>query len=188
MNLGFKNIVETTAKNIMLVDNNSKELFSEVLKELKGANISNVKQVEKNLIEDTKNHLDNLDYTTNTINKIVKIIKLACNWYDKKLFTNHDNLFYYNIENGLRVLDAIQDKLSKDETLKVSKRLNRIKFEGDKRLFNDTFETKLNEIKKEYNILDIDGKMVSLQDNIKKLWANLNDTQKEEFKNFINGL
>ena len=188
MNLGFKNIVETTAKNIMVLDNNSKDLFSEVLKELHGATVTNIKQVEKNLIDDTKQLLESLEYTNNTVNKITKIIKLACNWYDKKLFTNYDNLFYYNIESGLRVLDTIQDKLSKDETLKVSKRLNRIKFEGDKRLFNDAFETKLNEIKKEYNILDIDGKMISLQDNIKKLWQNLNETQKEEFKNFINGL
>ncbi len=188
MNLGFKNIVETTAKNIMVSDNNSKELFSEVLKELHGANVSNIKQVEKNLIDETKQLLETLDYTNNTVNKIVKIIKLACNWYDKKLFVNFDNLYYYNIENGLRVLDAIQYKLSKDEAQKVAKRLNRIKFEDDKRLFNDAFETKLNEIKKEYNILDIDGKMVSLQDNIKKLWANLNDTQKEDFKKFINGL
>ena len=52
MNLGFKNIVETTAKNIMVLDGNSKDLFSEVLKELHGATVTNIKQVEKNLIEE----------------------------------------------------------------------------------------------------------------------------------------
>lgn len=187
MNLGFKTIIETTAKNIVVLDSNSKELFNETLKELKGASVNNIKQVEKNLVTDVKELLSN-DYTTNTINKIVKVIRLACSWYDKKLFINYDNLFFYNIESGLRVLDAIQEKFTKEEAQKVAKRLNRIKFEDDKRIFNDSFDTKLSEIKKEYNILDIDGKFVAMQDNIKKLWANLNDEQKEEFKNFINRL
>lgn len=188
MNNNFKAIVIDTAKNIMVVDNSSKALFAEVLKEVKGASVSNIKQSEKVLVEDTKTTLQDLDYTTNTINKIVKVIKLACNWYDKKMFVNYDELFFYNIETGLRVLDAIQEKFSKEEAQKVAKRLNRVKFENDKRLFNDNFEVKINEIKKEYNILDIDGKLISMQDNIKKLWANLTSEQKEEFKNFINGL
>lgn len=187
MNLGYKVIIETTAKNIVVLDSNSKELFNETLKELKGATVSNIKQVEKNLIADVKELLSS-DYTTNTINKIVKIIKLACNWYDKKLFINYDNLFFYNIENGLRVLDAIQEKFTKEEAQKVAKRLNRVKFEDDKRVFNDGFDTKLSEIKKEYNILDIDGKFVAIQDNITKIWSSLNDIQKQEFKDFINGL
>lgn len=187
MNLGYKVIIETTAKNIVVLDSNSKELFNETLKELKGATVSNIKQVEKNLIADVKELLSS-DYTTNTINKIVKIIKLACNWYDKKLFINYDNLFFYNIEHGLRVLDAIQEKFTKEEAQKVAKRLNRVKFEDDKRVFNDGFDTKLSEIKKEYNILDIDGKFVAIQDNITKIWSSLNDIQKQEFKDFINGL
>lgn len=187
MNLGYKAIIETTAKNIVVLDSNSKELFNETLKELKGATVSNIKQVEKNLVTDVKELLSS-EYTTNTINKIVKIIKLACNWYDKKLFINHDNLFFYNIENGLKVLDAIQEKFTKEEAQKVAKRLNRVKFEDDKRLFNDSFDTKLSEIKKEYNILDIDGKFIAMQDNIKKLWLNLDEQQKKEFKDFINGL
>lgn len=188
MNLNFKETVIATAKNIMVLDNSSKALFAEVLKEVKGASVSNIKQVEKNLVEDTKTTLQDLDYTTNTINKIVKVIKLACNWYDKKMFVNYDELFFYNIETGLRVLDAIQEKFSKEEAQKVAKRLNRIKLESDKRLFNDNFEVKINEIKKEYNILDIDGKLVSLEDNIKKLWINLTVEQKEEFKKFIGSL
>lgn len=187
MNLGYKTIIETTAKNIVVLDSNSKELFNETLKELKGASVSNVKQVEKNLVTDVKELLSS-EYTTNTVNKIVKIIKLACNWYDKKLFINYDNLFFYNIENGLKVLDAIQEKFTKEEAQKVAKRLNRVRFEEDKRLFNDSFDTKLSEIKKEYNILDIDGKFISVQDNIKKLWGSLNDIQKQEFKDFINRL
>lgn len=187
MKTTFKTIVETTAKNIMVLDSNSKELFSETLKELKGATVTNIKQVEKNLVSEVKEMLVS-DYTTNTINKIVKIIKLACNWYDKKLFTNFNELYFYNIENGLKVLDAIQEKVSKDEALKVAKRLNRIKFEDDKRLFNDSFDSKIIEIKKEYNILDIDGKFIAMQDNIKKLWNILDEQQKKEFKDFINGL
>lgn len=184
---GFKSIVETTAKNIMVLDNNSKELFSETLKELKGANVTNIKQVERNLVSETKEILVN-NYTNSTINKIVKVIRLACNWYDKKLFINFDNLYFYNIENGLKTLDAIEELKGKEETQKVVKRLNRVKFEGDKRLFNDSFDTKLAEIKKEYNILDIDGKFIAMQDNIKKLWLNLDEQQKKEFKDFINGL
>ncbi len=78
-------------------------------------------------------------------NRIYKTIKLAGSWYNKKLFTKHEELYMYNIELGLKVLDYISENESSEVLKSVTNQLNRIKF-SDKVSYNDMFEDKLKEL------------------------------------------
>lgn len=181
----FRDTVTTAVEAMVNNDNSSKTLFNDTIALLKGAKVTDVKSSIRGLLDDAKEVLEG-NYSNNFNNRIYRTIKLAGSWYDKKLFTKHEELYMYNIELGLKVIDYLNDNC-KDDVKKVTNQLNRIKFE-DKLSYNDIFETKLKEIMKEYNIADIDGKIKSIEATISKLWLSMNEEQKEAFKAYIGTL
>lgn len=182
----FKDLVIETVETMVVSDNSSKTLFNDTVALLKGSNVTNVNSSIKGLLADAKEVLEN-KYSNNFCNRIYKVIKLAGSWYNKKLFTKHEELFMYNIELGLKVLDYISENNTSDVLKSITNQLNRIKF-SDKISYNDTFEAKLKELMKEYNLGDIDGKIQSIEGSINKLWSLMNDEQKVAFKAYINSL
>lgn len=183
----FKETVVAVAKDMVKSDSSSKVLFNDTLALLKGADVKDVKSSIKGLVDDATDALGT-DYASNFKNRIVKTIRLAGKWYDKKLFTKHEELFMYNIEGGLKLLDALEElsnlentEVTPEDIKKVKNKLNRVKF-VDKISYNDMFETKVKEIMKEYNLSDVDGKVKRLEDSIEKLWSLMSVEQKEAFK------
>jgi hypothetical protein len=182
----YRETIISVANNMVANDNSSKTLFNDTIALLKGSNVVNVNSSIKGLLDDAKAVLEG-NYSSNFNNRIYKVIKLAGSWYDKKLFTKHEELFMYNIELGLKVLDYISETTTTEVLKSITNKLNRVKF-NDKIQYNDSFETTLKEIMKEYKISDIDGSIKSIEATITKLWASMNDEQKATFKDYINGL
>ena len=182
----FKDLVLATVENMVSSDNSSKTLFNDTYELLRGSQVTNVGSSIKGLLDDAKAVLDG-NYSSNFNNRIYKTIKLAGSWYNKKLFTKHEDLYMYNIELGLKVLDYISENESSEVLKSVTNQLNRVKF-SDKVSYNDTFEAKLKELMKEYNLGDVDGKIQSLEGSINKLWLLMSDEQKVTFKAYINSL
>lgn len=182
----FKELVINTVETMVANDNSSKTLFNDTVSLLKGSQVTNVASSIKGLLDDAKSVLEG-NYSSNFNNRIYKTIKLAGSWYNKKLFTKHEELYMYNIELGLKVLDYISENESSEVLKTITNQLNRLKY-SDKVSYNDIFESKLKELMKEYNLGDVDGKIQSLESNITKLWALMNDEQKVAFKTYINNL
>jgi len=182
----FKELVITTVETMVANDNSSKTLFNDTVALLKGSQVTNVASSIKGLLADAKSVLEG-NYSSNFNNRIYKTIKLAGSWYNKKLFTKHEELYMYNIELGLKVLDYISENESSEILKTITNQLNRLKF-SDKVSYNDMFEAKLKELMKEYNLGDVDGKIQSLESSINKLWSLMNDEQKISFKAYINNL
>ena len=182
----FKDLVIATVETMIVSDNSSKTLFNDTVALLKGSQVTNVTSSIKGLLDDAKSVLEG-NYSSNFNNRIYKTIKLAGSWYNKKLFTKHEELYMYNIELGLKVLDYISENESSEILKTVTNQLNRVKF-SDKVSYNDTFEAKLKELMKEYNLGDVDGKIQSLEGSINKLWSLMTDEQKVAFKAYINSL
>lgn len=182
----FKDLVITTVETMLASDNSSKTLFNDTVSLLKGSQVTNISSSIKGLLDDAKAVLEG-NYSSNFNNRIYKTIKLAGSWYNKKLFTKHEELYMYNIELGLKVLDYISENESSEVLKTITNQLNRLKY-SDKVSYNDMFEAKLKELMKEYNLGDVDGKIQSLESNITKLWSLMNDEQKIAFKAYINNL
>ncbi len=182
----FKELVLTTVETMVINDNSSKTLFNDTIALLKGSQVTNVSSSIKGLLNDAKSVLEG-NYSSNFNNRIYKTIKLAGSWYNKKLFTKHEELYMYNIELGLKVLDYISENETSEILKSVTNQLNRIKF-TDKVSYNDMFEVKIKELMKEYNLGDVDGKIQSLEGSINKLWSLMNEEQKVAFKAYINSL
>ena len=182
----FKDLVIATVENMVISDNSSKTIFNDTVALLKGSQVTNVSSSIKGLLDDAKSVLEG-NYSSNFNNRIYKTIKLAGSWYNKKLFTKHEELYMYNIELGLKVLDYISENETSEVLKTVTNQLNRVKF-SDKVSYNDTFEAKLKELMKEYNLGDVDGKIQSLEGSINKLWLLMSDEQKVAFKAYINSL
>lgn len=183
----FKDVVIANAKALATADNSSKGVFNTVIGLCKEAKVQNIAPVQKNLVAEAKEVLGT-DYTNNVVNRIIKAIKLACKWYDKKLFTKHEYLTYSNIELGLRVLDALEQLEDSDALVKkVRNQLNRIKLNGNDTVsYNNDFELKLQELMKEYNLADVDGQITSMEKRLEKLFLLMNDEQKQGFLEFVN--
>ena len=182
----FRDLVIATVETMVTNDNSSKTLFNDTVALLKGSQVTNVSSSIKGLLDDAKSVLEGT-YSSNFNNRIYKTIKLAGSWYNKKLFTQHEELYMYNIELGLKVLDYISENESSEVLKTVTNQLNRVKF-SDKVSYNDTFEAKLKELMKEYNLGDVDGKIQSIEGSINKLWALMSEEQKVAFKAYINSL
>ena len=180
----FKDIVKANVEAMVASDLSSKVLFNDTVSLLKGYKIDDVKGSIKGLIDDAKTVLEG-NYSSNFNNRVYKVIKLAGAWYDKKLFTKHEALYMYNIELGLKVLSTLEEM--EVDTKPIKNSLNRIKY-NDIVSYNDIFETKLKDIMKEYNLSDVDGKIVKLEGSIKALWALMTEEQKVSFKDYINTL
>ena len=179
----FKDTVIATAKAMVTSDNSSKVLFNDTIGLLKGAKVTDVKSSVRGLTDDAKEALAN-DFSSNFVNRIVKTITLAGQWYDKKLFTKHEELFMYNIEGGLKLLNALEEIESEDVVKSCKNKLNRVKF-VDKIQYNNDFEVKVKELMKEYNLADVDGKILKMEQSITKLWADMTQEQQVDFLQYI---
>lgn len=186
----FKDTVVATAKAMVDSDSNSKVLFNDTIALLKGAKVTDVKSSINGLVDDAKEALAD-KYSGNFVNRIVKVIKLGGSWYNKKLFTNHEELFMYNIEGGLKLLDALETLATTegsnvtDKDVKSTKNsLNRVKF-VDKVQYNNDFEAKVKEMMKKFNLADVDGAIVSLENRLTKLWGSMDTQQQTNFLAFI---
>ena len=102
----FKELVITTVETMVANDNSSKTLFNDTVALLKGSQVTNVSSSIKGLLDDAKSVLEG-NYSSNFNNRIYKTIKLAGSWYNKKLFTKHEELYMYNIELGLKVYQVL---------------------------------------------------------------------------------
>lgn len=189
----FKETIVANARAMMLSDVSSKVVFNDTIALLKENKVTDVKSSIRGLVDDTKDVLSN-DFSTNIINRVVKTVKLAGAWYGKKLFTKHEVLFMYNIEGGLRLLDALEalskvdnPKVTEEDIKKVRNQLNRIKHSNDVS-YNNDFEAKVKELMKEYNLVDIDGAIIQVETRIEKLWNEMDTKQREAFKAFIGTL
>ena len=125
----FKDLVISTVEIMVLNDNSSKTLFNDTVSLLKGSQVTNVSSSIKGLLDDARSVLEG-NYSSNFNNRIYKTIKLAGSWYNKKLFTKHEELYMYNIELGLKVLDYVSENETSEVLKLITNQLNRIKF-GD---------------------------------------------------------
>jgi len=185
----FKDQVKATADNLVSSDLASKTLFNDTYQLLKDSKVANVESSLKGLLTDAKEVLEG-NYSKSFNDRIYKTIKYAAKWYQEKLFTNHKELYYYNIEGGIKLLLALDKlkevaKVSEEDTKRVRNKLNRIKF-GTTIQYNDEFQQTLKEFMLEFKLSDVDGKIVSLEKSLDRLWDIMTQEQKQAFADKIN--
>lgn len=189
----YKTQIVELANAMVTTDLGSKKLFLDTFALIKDNNVNNVKASVNGLVDDAKEALAD-KYTSNIVNRIVNTIKLAGSWYGEKIFTQVEELYFYNIEDTVKVINSLKDLASNEKSAvtvedvkKAKNQLSRIDFK-DNIQYNNDYADKIKAIKKEHQLYDVDGKIVQMENSIQKLWEMLDETQKNNFKEFINKL
>lgn len=192
--VGFKELVRETAQNMVVADLSSKKLFLDTFNLIKDNNVNNIKASINGLVDDAKEELG-LDFTVNVKNRIINSIKLAGSWYGEKFFMDIEALHYYNIEDTVKVINSLKDlanneqaKVTIEDVKRAKNQLSRIKNNGNNIDYNNDYADKIKDIKKEFSLFDVDGKIVQMEKSIEKLFEMLTAEQKESFKAYVNKL
>lgn len=156
-------------------DLSSKELFLSMFNHLKGykdnkpRRLELVKQAKAQIVEATPNEA--------IVRRASAIFMLAEKYISLKAFTHIDSVYMYNLEGVIKTLEYMLHNHPSD-SVKVANKLSRVfKSNYDKVTYNNKLADKIIEIRKEYNIFDVDGKFVTLKKNLVKLVAELSAEQ-----------
>jgi len=192
--VGFKELVRETAQNMVVADLSSKKLFLDTFNLVKDNNVNNIKASINGIVDDAKDELGT-EFTVNVKNRIINAIKLAGSWYGEKFFMDIEALHYYNIEDTVKVINSLKDlanneqaKVTIEDVKKAKNQLSRIKNNGSNVDYNNDYADKIKDIKKEFSLFDVDGKIVQMEKSIEKLFEMLTAEQKESFKAYVNKL
>ena len=171
-------MVKTFVTSFEAKDTSSKELFLGMFNHLKTYKENKPRRVE--LVKQAKAQVASATDNNAIVKRATAIFALAEKYVNLKAFTHIDSIYMYNLESVIKTLEYMKLNHPSDLT-KVSNKLSRVFKKGMATVtYNNKLADKLTEIKKEYNIHDVDGRFMALKKNLVKLVSELTPEQVAE--------
>lgn len=171
-------IVSTFVASFEAKDTSSKALFLAMFNHLK--TYKENKPVRVEIVKAAVTQFESVTQNNAIIRRAKAIFRLAENYVSLKAFTHIDHIYMYNLETVIKVLEFMKHNHPSDLS-KVSNRLSRVYKKGVTPVdYNNELADKLNDIRKEYNIADVDGRFMTLKNNLVKLVDSLTPEQVAE--------
>ena len=150
-------VIIKAIEDLKVADTSSKTFLTECLNYLK--TVAEVKQGVKALNNQVNEVADSLETPKHFVSRLKRLVKLAGVIKEHKLFVIPERLKLYNIEKAVTLLNYLLET-SPDDVKKVKNKLNKIKYESEKKMFdatavrvyNDTYSEVLRELYKEYKV------------------------------------
>ncbi len=166
----LKDLIKANLEADIKSDLSSVALFKDALAHFKDSKDSkNVLGSLKDIVTEVSGELEATKAFTNRCINVLTIAE-KCHSFklhvlDKKTHMSSTKLYFYNINKAITLLDYLTEKKTEEIVNKVKNALNKVKKVSDKKVYNDTYADKLQELYKEYKMALTDEGIIKVEMN-----------------------
>ncbi len=186
MKTNLKVLITNVMTADIKADLSSVALFKDALAHYKDSKdsksvLSGLKDVVAEVAEELKATKAFQSRCVNVITIAEKCHDFKLHVLDAKTHLSSAKLYFYNINKAISLLDYLREHKTDEVVNKVKNALNKVKKVADKRVYNDSYADKLQELYKEYKMVLSDEGIVKVEMNeegLKAFVAGLDEGQK----------